>query len=378
MLLRRHAGARFRLGAHEDHQFLLLVGNHLGHRFVDFLQGYLRQEFLRVQQFIGDAGDGFLLQEVARILGHETSRIGLVAFAVGALVIAQHVLARAVQLILAEAEAARPLIFQHQRIDSRLHAALAQQGIRAERFIAAHQLAHAAAALDERGISLLRQFLHARAEHLPVQVFDHLAAVVGDGDRLLRGADRVADEDTVVRRFLVRDHQRFRLRALRHFRIQPRARLRGIFQLAEMLADQLFSLFRLHITDHHHGHQVGTVPVFIETLDGFRLEGFQHGFLADRHAFRVARTVQQLRIQHLVHAVAGALAQARLFQHDAALAVDVGRVEFQAMRPVFQHEKTLFQVFLLVRRNRQHVDGFIETRVGVQVGAELHADRLQI
>ena len=145
-----------------------------------------------------------------------------------------------------------------------------------------------------------------------------------------------------------------------------------------MLLDQLFSLFRLHVTDHHHGHQVGPVPILVETLDGFRLEGFQDGFLADRHAFRIARTVQQLGIQDLVHAVAGALAQARLFQHDAALAVDVGRIEFQAMRPVFQHEEALFQVFLLVRRNRQHVHGFIETRVGVQVGAELHADRLQI
>jgi hypothetical protein len=69
-----------------------------------------------------------------------------------ALVVAQHVLG-AVQLILAETVAARALVFLHQRVDGRLHAALAQQGIRAERAVAAHQLAHAAAALMNGGLA---------------------------------------------------------------------------------------------------------------------------------------------------------------------------------------------------------------------------------
>ena len=67
-----------------------------------------------------------------------------------------------------------------------------------------------------------------------------------------------------------------------------------------------------------------------------------------------------------------------LLAHDAALVRDLGRVEQLAVRPVLENRERLVDDARRVGRNRQDVDRLVEARVGVQVGAEPHTDRLQV
>ncbi len=48
------------------------------------------------------------------------------------------------------------------------------------------------------------------------------------------------------------------------------------------------------------------------------------------------------------------------------------------MRPVFQDLKGLSQNFGAVRGHFQHVNGFIERSIGIDLRAEFHADRFEI
>ena len=140
----------------------------------------------------------------------------------------------------------------------------------------------------------------------------------------------------------------------------------------------MFGNAGLNIAHHHHGHQVGAVPVFVEALDGFMLEALETFFCADGQALGVQRAAEYFGQQNLIDAVLQPFSQAQLFQHNATLSVGIGIVKTHALCPVLQHQETLFDVVRVFGGDGQHVHRLVEAGVGVQVSAKLHPDGLQV
>ena len=67
-----------------------------------------------------------------------------------------------------------------------------------------------------------------------------------------------------------------------------------------------------------------------------------------------------------------------LLDHHTPFLLDFFALEEYPPGPVLQDLEGSRKDFGIVHRRLQHVDGLVETRIGIDVGAELHADRLQI
>jgi len=134
-----HAGQQFRLSgcaavglvaARVDDQLGGLLGNDGARKSIHIGQGDGGQQRAGVGQLVVDAGNGFLLEEVAQVLGRVTARVGLFPLGIGLFDAAQCVPLAALQFGLAKTKLAHTLAFLHQRIRCRLHAHSPQQGTR--------------------------------------------------------------------------------------------------------------------------------------------------------------------------------------------------------------------------------------------------------
>ena len=101
-------------------------------------------------------------------------------------------------------------------------------------------------------------------------------------------------------------------------------------------------------------------------------------FVSDGQTFGVFGALKQFGNELLLHAVLHALAQAQFFDHDGTLGIDIGRVQGQAMCPIFQHFHAHGDVFGVDTWNRKDVHRFIERGVRIQIRTELQPHRLQI
>ncbi len=133
----------------------------------------------------------------------------------------------------------------------------------------------------------------------------------------------------------------------------------------------------VEIADRDDRHQVGPIPVRVELRQPIVLEALEDLLLADRKPLGVARALEQHRQLLVEHARARAAAEAPLLDDDAALLVDLGRIERDVAAPSPRGSRTLCATHVrLVGRHLQHVDRLVEARVRVDVRAEPHADRL--
>ncbi len=372
-------GRRVGLGhARVQHQLARVLRDRAARIGVHFGLRDARHQVLHVAVFGLDAGNGFGLQEVADVFGGVGARIALGALVPGLLVGAHQVFLGAFEFLHAEAVLACAFVFLHQRCNRGLRAARADGGRRVIGAVARGQLAQRAAGAQPRCIGQLRDLGQARTEHRREQALHQLFAVGAHGAQVAHRLHRIADQHRIAIGFGVRHDQRLGVGARRNRGVLARARRGRILQAREVLLDELLGLRRIDVADHDDCHQVGPVPVLVEALERLGLEIAQHVFAADRQAFGVARAVEQARIDLLAHAVGGAFAQARFFEDDAALLVDGVSIEAHAVGPVFQHLEGAGDVLRFVGRNRQDVHGLVERGVGIQVGAEAHADRLQV
>jgi hypothetical protein len=190
--------------------------------------------------------------------------------------------------------------------------------------------------------------------------------------------DRILDRHRRVGRFAVGLDRDPRALRLGHTAGRARARrLRGR-QVAEPLRDFFLHRLRIEITDGDHGHQVGAIPVLVvadERLDWRLLDDLR---LTDRDAVRVARALEHHLRVLVEQPHAGAAAEPPLLEHYAALLRDLVRVERDVGRPVAQDVEALVHVVGLVARNLELIDGLVPRRVRVEIGAEPHADALEI
>ena len=159
---------------------------------------------------------------------------------------------------------------------------------------------------------------------------------------------------------------------------RTRKRSRGILNPAEVFLYHGFHGVEIEIADGDDCHVVRAVPCFIETFQRCVFKGGQNVFLADGHALGILGIVEKHGILFLEDALVCALARAHFFDDDAAFLVDFRVVEADIVSPVLDHLNTLFEQPGFVRRDLQHIYGFIETGVCIQIIAEACADRLEI
>ena len=193
---------------------------------------------------------------------------------------------------------------------------------------------------------------------------------------LLARLHHVVDLDRRVRQLLVGVDGVDRAGMVGNVVHRTRARRRRRRDRREVRLDQVLDRGAVEVADRDDGHQIGAVPVLVEARQLIRLERLDDFRLADRQPVRVARALEQDRKQLVGQARARAAPQAPLFHDDAALLVDLDRIERHVVRPVFEHQQRAVDRLGLVGRNLQHVHGLVEARVGVEVRAEAHPERL--
>ena len=135
----------------------------------------------------------------------------------------------------------------------------------------------------------------------------------------------------------------------------------------------------IHVTHDDDGLVVGTVPAVVEVHEFLVLEVLQPVEVADQVAVLVLRALAD-GLEHLHRRTPrGAVARAQLLHDDAALGVDLIGLQGDEVRPVVQdQQRRVDDAFARGRHVADVVDRLVPARTGVEVGAELHADRLQI
>ena len=144
-----------------------------------------------------------------------------------------------------------------------------------------------------------------------------------------------------------------------------------------MRPDERFDLRRIEVAHGDHRHEIGPIPIRVELLQTVVRERPNDVRLSDGEALGIARVLEQDGQLHVQHAGACAEAHAPLFQDDAALFLDLGRIEGDGVGPILQDQQRPVDHVGIVGGNLQLVDGLIKAGVGVDVRAEAHARRLQ-
>src|SRR5262245_64350798 len=143
-----------------------------------------------------------------------------------------------------------------------------------------------------------------------------------------------------------------------------------------MLLDEIFDSRLIKIADSDNGHQIRPIPIFVELLQCFRFEILNDFRFANRNSLRIVRALEQNRKEFIRCARAGSSSQTPLFHDDATLFVNLLVVKRHVMRPVLEYQKRFVHDFWFIRRDLKHVNSLVEAGVGVQVGAESHAEGL--
>ena len=147
---------------------------------------------------------------------------------------------------------------------------------------------------------------------------------------------------------------------------------------SEGASDQRFEPGRIGIADGNHGHQIRAIPVTPEASDRLGRCRFEHRRQANRQPVCIERPLEQHRELFGAHAFAGTESGSPLGEHYAALRDHFLWIERDASRDITQKSKAFLENARAVRWHRQDVHRLVEARIGVQVGAESHADRLEI
>ena len=104
----------------------------------------------------------------------------------------------------------------------------------------------------------------------------------------------------------------------------------------------------------------------------------QDGILSNRQAFCILGSFEH-HGKILAHEpCVGILAQPGFFQYHTSFLINFCFVEQVVEGPVFQYGKSFLHHLRIRGRNGQHINRFIETGIGIQVGTEFHTHFLQV
>ena len=164
----------------------------------------------------------------------------------------------------------------------------------------------------------------------------------------------------------------------RHGRLEARPWRGRSAQVAEPTREQ--GLERVHriIANGNDPHQVGAIPVPIETLDRARVGVADDRGVANWEPSGVARSLEEDREFLVPHAAVGAKSVAPLAKHHTALVHHGGGIEGHPGRPILQDFESHRDELWLVARHRQDIGGLVEPGRGIEVGPEADPDRLEV
>ena len=183
-----------------------------------------------------------------------------------------------------------------------------------------------------------------------------------------------------------RDGGRLRLRigghrhagvCVRRHRVQATTRLVRL-QAAEHLTHEALGRRRLDITGHHDANAIGRVVVTIEVAQSLGWEHAQRVRQTDRQALCVSGGPVHRMIGHRLEARAHAETLTPFLEHHATFLVDLLVLEEHPAREVGERLRRPFERTRPIRGHVEHVDGLVVARVGVHVGPEGHAHRLEV
>ena len=129
-----------------------------------------------------------------------------------------------------------------------------------------------------------------------------------------------------------------------------------------MRSDQRLDRGLVEVADGDHRHQVGPVPVRVELLQPVVIDVLDDLRLADRQPLGVARALEQHGKLRVLDPRVGAEPEPPLLEDDAALLVDLGRIERDVVRPVLEDEQRPIDDRRVVGRDLQLVDRLVEAR----------------
>ena len=145
---------------------------------------------------------------------------------------------------------------------------------------------------------------------------------------------------------------------------------------AEEFLHLLLEVVHVNVAHHDDGLIVGTIPLLIVFLQRLGLEVVDDAHQADGHAHAVLRAGIELGQRAGNHALRGAFAQSVLVVHHVALLHYLVLLQQQAVAPVLQDEHARVEGRLARGGHVANaVDRLVNRGVGVQVAAELYAQR---
>ena len=139
----------------------------------------------------------------------------------------------------------------------------------------------------EKGwVSFLGQLEQSGVEHLVEERFDD-RLTVGRYGALIAGSLLPIDADAREGGLLVRSYGEQRLVVIGHGVLNAFAWIRSRGDAGEVLLDQSPDVRGVEVTHRDHGHEVGPVPVAVESLRDLVVEGFEDLLLPDGQALGV-------------------------------------------------------------------------------------------
>ena len=121
--------------------------------------------------------------------------------------------------------------------------------------------------------------------------------------------------------------------------VRPRSRRRRRRDRREVRDDHRLDRRRVEVADGDHRHQVRAIPVRVELLQPRRADVLDDLRPSDRRAVGIAGALQQHRHLRVAHARLGAEAEPPFLEDDAALLLDLGRLERHVVRPVLHDQQ---------------------------------------
>ena len=147
----------------------------------------------------------------------------------------------------------------------------------------------------------------------------------------------------------------------------------------EELLDFPLHLVHVDVAHDDDGLQVGPIPLIIIVAQVLIGEVVYDIHRTDGHTVLILRALVDLRhglLHESLHGASGTTC-APLLVDDATLLVYLGILEQQVMAPVVEHQQAGVDDTLTLQRSRTDViDGLLNAGIGIEVGAELHADGL--
>ena len=376
IILRRQRDARGGFRTHHEGEEILFLAQRLGD-LVQLIDRNTGDDGFHEGIFRFNAGHTILIGEMLDAFFGEVGGFCLIAVIVGTFVVRQQVLLGSVQFRRREAMAFHPFDLAVDGLHALAHIVGTGGGRHPEGAVVPGQAAEIREGVNEGRLFALAQFAETCIEHGSVEVADDLLLVGSKGRKRRFWPGGELNGEVVTGGLLVGHDHRLALRIGRNFSVGTRTRIGRVLKAREMLFHHRQSLLLRDVSHHHYGHQIRPVPVAVEAADGVRLEIPDDAVLADGESFGISGAFEKLGINLLEHSLLPTFSGATLFEDDGAFAVDVFIEVGDQVGPVFQHLEALFDIAGLAGGDGEDVHRFIETRVGVEVVAEAHADVLQ-